>query len=210
MNIDSFLNLISNIISALLVILGILVFVAKKWISEKITIYFQKKLLNDIENYKHNLIKELEYYKSGLIKDVELYKLDLDNRKKITDRIMDKRFEAYELIAKSYISLINDISGHIATNKPSDNKDEIEYKYRMLNQLKEIDGKIDKFSLYLSLKIIEKIIELKSNLLDLISADKMYDKKEFEQSMFIYAELSTILRNDLLIEENILLEKQNT
>lgn len=68
------LKIVGDIVSLLLVACALIGFALKHFIKERIGSYFQTKISQQNESYKHNLKQEIEAYKAALIRDLEEYR----------------------------------------------------------------------------------------------------------------------------------------
>jgi hypothetical protein len=90
---DSSLELVSNIISLIVLAAGVLGFMFRGWISEWIKSRFSKAVSMELDSYKHELNKELESYKTSLIRDLEMHKANIDIQRAVALKMADSRLE---------------------------------------------------------------------------------------------------------------------
>ena len=94
-------NLISNIVSLIILASGFLGFIFKGFISEWIKSRFSKAVSKELDRYKHELNKELESYKTSLIRDLEQHKANIDIQRSIALKMADSRLDA---LRKLYVA----------------------------------------------------------------------------------------------------------
>ena len=102
---NSSLNLISNIISLIVLASGILGFMFKGWISEWIKSRFSKAVSKELDSYKHELNKELESYKTSLIRDLEQHKANVDIQRSVALKMADSRLDVLRKLHVAFNAL---------------------------------------------------------------------------------------------------------
>ncbi len=90
---NSSLDLISNVVSLIVLASSVLGFMFKGWISEWIKSRFSKAVGKELDSYKHELSKELESYKTWLIRDLEQHKANIDIQRSVALKMADSRLD---------------------------------------------------------------------------------------------------------------------
>jgi hypothetical protein len=73
---------------------GILGFIFRRWITEKIRSSFTRAISKELEDYKHDLSVQLEAYKTSLIRELEQHKASIDLQRAIALKMAEARLDA--------------------------------------------------------------------------------------------------------------------
>lgn len=114
------LDLISNIVSLIVLATGILGFMFKGWISEWIKSRFSKAVSKELDSYKHELNKELESYKTLLIRELEQHKANIDIQRSVALKMADARLDALRKLHLAFNELT--VKALLCPSAPLNNK----------------------------------------------------------------------------------------
>ena len=190
------LELISKVVSLSVLILGVLCFVFKRLVSEKMSVYFKTKFAKEIADYKQNLLKEIEFYKTGLLKEIELYKLNVENKKYITTKIIDKRLEAYERI----IALMNKVVVDIYALCNAEDNPQVQafLKAHLPKKMDALRGAIQDYSFYIRKELDFEITRFNNEM----AYFDLQDKEKASKLLDEFGVLREKLKADMLITED--------
>jgi len=186
-------NIVTNIILLGLLLVG---FFCRQWIMGKIDSYFKLRLSTELEDYKHKLIKELEFYRTSLLKDVELYKLNVENKKYITTKIIDRRLEAYEKITELMNKVIVDV--HVYSESANNPEVRSIVEGRLRKNIDSLNESIQKYSFYIRLDVDTKITALNRD----VSITDWNNRPDVAKLLKQFGDLRELLKRDMLVTED--------
>jgi hypothetical protein len=151
---------------------------------------------DSLEDYKHKLIKELEFYRTSLLKDVELYKLNVENKKYITTKIIDRRLEAYEKITELMNKVLIDV--HVYSESADEPQVQSFVKERLRENMDSLNESIQKYSFYIKLDVNIKITTLNR---DVYTTD-WNNSTDVAKLLKQFGDLRELLKRDMLVTED--------
>jgi hypothetical protein len=90
----SLFELLNTAVTLTVAVSGILGFIFRGWILEKIKSSFTKAVSKELESYKHDLSLQLEAYKTSLIRELEQHKANIDLQRAIALKMAEARLDA--------------------------------------------------------------------------------------------------------------------
>lgn len=181
-----------------IILLGLLfvVLFCRQWIMGKVDSYFKLRLSKELEDYRQELIKELEFYRTSLLKDVELYKLNVENKKYITTKIIDRRLEAYEKITELMNKVVIDVTVY---SESADNPQvRLFVEKRLRENMDLLNESIQKYSFYIKLDVDTKITALNRD----VHITDWNNRTDVEKLLKQFGDLRELLKRDMLITED--------
>ena len=200
MGITEILDIVTKVVSIVVVIIGLAAFVLKKYISQFIKTKFSIQLEKENTKYKQTFLKELESYKSSLIRELENHKLEIDIKRSQALIYMQKKIEAYELIAAHYSPIIQKILAFSMTDEEY-RKDYFEFMNEVFSDLSVCDGVSNKYDLYINTtKIKIHLAGVYKDLIHLFNENETIDDTKIQNINKVFSMIKTQMVSELLGE----------
>lgn len=197
MNLIEILRIIGDVVSLLLVVCALIGFAMKHFIKEKIGAYFQTKINQQNETYKHNLKQEIEAYKAALIRDLEEYKLGIDIRKNIALEVSNQKMKAYQAICGSFGEIVKDMHVYSILD-PEYREDKVTYQHKMNDRLRSVHDSLRVYDFFIDpVKVGLPLAEIYRNAIHVI-CDYPDNKEKTLELIDQYGNFTAIIRSDLL------------
>jgi len=105
--ITAILNFVDTALNVVVLLVLVLGFALKGWISGTIKAYFQSALGKELEDYRHNLRRDLEAYKASTLREFEQFRANIDIRRSIALQFESAKLDACRKLAADLSAFFN-------------------------------------------------------------------------------------------------------
>ena len=210
------MNILSNIISILLLIATSIGFIFKKFITQWIETKFKSALNRENEQFKATLIREqeelkqkfvreIETYKSILTRDLEEYKLNIDVRRNLYLQFSNQKIEVFKKIISAYDDILGKLVTYCKLEEPyreSEFGDYNSFKIKMLNEISTAKDIQKPFKFYIdTIKIGLPLAKFYKKMVHLFPNDKVFSLNEVLELVEELSYIQSAMMKDLFGED---------
>jgi len=196
MHIDDILILVSQIVSAILLLAGLLAFAFRTYISEWIKNRFKAEFDRQSESHKHSLLRELEAFKGALVHDLEEHKLQIDLRKNLATQIANNRLLAYQKIFEEFGVVIRSIYTYVILEDKY-REPIADFRLKTLKVIETAHKTVDTYDFFLDpITVGGDLATIYKSAIYFVATD-LKDQKQAEKLITDLSELKVRMRREL-------------